>query len=400
MASVERIETGDGIRWKVRWRNRADPKRHSATAHTFEAAKRIKLAAETAHDLGRPYLGPAAEAQAVADARVNLRIGLRDYLLDRQRAGWADGSIRQADIALTQFLNLLSEDDTYTDGALLTTASLGRLYTHLRGERGVSLGTAQARVQYVQRWWDWLGNSDTWGERVPRPRTIDMATPTPTRTPTAPTWQEMDRTIACAHEWYGRLMAVCRYTGLRANDQAMQLRRADLVDGWLTIRPDLGKTKQEKRGRIVPVSRHLLAMIESWPEDPDGWLIHVPKFSERHPGPVKRHAWNANAAGAWRRAGVRPEVWDTQLGADGLRRNGHPLHAFRRGVVSGLQALGADLADVQYLVGHKLDGGVTTDRYTDPAIVRKLQATVDLIPPPCPVAIRGISGGGVVAVRA
>jgi hypothetical protein len=52
---------------------------------------------------------------------------------------------------------------------------------------------------------------------------------------------------------------------------------------------------------------------------------------------------------------------------------------------------------VKYLVGHKIEGGVTVERYTDPAMVRQLRAVVDLLPPPSPVSVRRISGGGSVA---
>jgi integrase len=164
----------------------------------------------------------------------------------------------------------------------------------------------------------------------------------------------------------------------------LELRRddLDLEAGLLRIRPELGKTRAEKRGRIVPVSHHLLAMVPGWPEDPDGWLVHVPPHARRgedgpgrYEGAPKRRAWNAQLSGAWLRAGVRPEVWDTQPSEDGRRHNGHPAHAFRRGFITGLQVLGAPIEDVQYLVGHQqaaagaARGNVTTERYTDPSAV-------------------------------
>lgn len=405
MASVHRVETESGPRWRVKWRNRGEARQRSSNAHTAEAAKRIKLAAEAAHDIGRPYYGPEHEAAATLARRVDMREAARDYLKARKRAGIAASTIRQTDICVTLFFDVLAPDadpdaplwsTDDTGGERLSTASLAAYYDHLRGPRNCSLGTSRSHVEHVERWWAWLGNSDAWADRVPRPRTIEMAAPTAAPEPVAPTWIEMDRAIACATGWYPHLMTVCRFTGLRGEDQALELRRDDLDHEarTLRIRPELGKTPAERRGRTVPVSRHLLAMIATWPDDPDGWLVHVPKFSDRWEGPPKRRVWNAQVSGAWRRAAVRPEVWDTQPTNDGRRRNGRPMHAFRRGVITGLQALGAALDDVKYLVGHKVEGGVTVERYTDPAMVRKLREVVDLIPPLSPVPVRAISGGG------
>jgi integrase len=429
MASIHRVETGDGPRWRVKWRNRGEPRQCSSNCHTEAAARKVKLAAETAHDLGIPYYGPEAEAEAVAARRVDLRAAARDYLSTRRRAGKSAGTIYQTDICLSLFFDVLdpsAEPTTDDDGndcmpplwstdergaERLTTAALARYYDHLLTVRRCSLATARSHVEYVQRWWAWLGNSDEYAERLPRPRTIEMAPPPPTPEPVAPTWAEMDAAIACANGHYAHLMTVSRYTGLRGEDQVMELRRSDLDPraGTLRIRPELGKTPAEKRGRVVPVSRHLLAIVATWPEDPDGWLIHVPPHHRRsaedndgvegpgrYQGPPKRRAWNMQAAGAWERAGVRREVWDTQQTEDGQRKNGRPLHALRRGFISNLQALGANLNDVKYLVGHKLDGGVTVERYTDPALVRTLRETVDLIPPPTLVEVRRIQGGAVV----
>ena len=395
MASVHRKGKG----WIVRWRNRGDPTNHSAPAPTRAVADAIKLRADTARALGQPYLGPKAEAEALAARRVDLRELARAYLRSRVRAGRAEGTVYQTNVALALFLQTLSDDDeTPISGDLLTPDALAAYYDHLLTDRGCSRGTARARVEYVQRWWRWLYERGGYHDRIGLPRTIEMADPTPRPDPVAPTWEEMDRAVACASGWYADLMTVCRYTGLRANDQAMQLRweDVDLATGTLRIRPELGKTPNERRGRLVPLSPHLVRTLETWPRDPDGWLVHVPPNAGRWDGPPKRHAWNAQAAGAWERAGVRRDVWDTKPAADGHRHNGHPLHAFRLGIVSGLQALGVALPDVQFLVGHKLAGGVTVERYTDPTMVRQLRAAVEMIPAIRPVEVRAIQGGGVV----
>lgn len=409
MASIQRKETGDGPRWRVRWRNPGEAGQVVVTCHSADAARHVKIQAESAHDRGLPYYGPHAEAEArarveaerrAADelrAREDLRFLSVEYLRARGRK-LAPGSLNQIDVALGVFLTHLEPDpETRIPLERLTVEAIGLHYDYLRAERKCSSATAAARVGYVSRWWRWCYEQDRWPD-LGRPRDVEIPEVAPHPEPVAPTWGEMDRAVACAAGWYVRLLTVCRYTGLRGEDQVLQLRRDDLIGDDLRIRPELGKTRQERRGRLIPVSRHLLAAIEEWPRDLDGWLVHIERTTARHAGPPKRRAWNDQTSGAWERAGVRREVWDTQPTADGSRRNGHPLHAFRRGVISGLLALGADLPDVQYLVGHQLVGGVTTERYTDPAIARRLRATVDLIPPIRAVETHGIQGGAVIAL--
>jgi integrase len=403
VASIgKKRETRQGPRWDVIWYNPGDPKQKSYTCTTHEIAKRVRLDAEAAIQLGRPYFGPrkeaAMESERRAAALVDLRVLLVEYIASRRRAGRAESSIYQIDTAISLFLATLSDDDKAPiPGERLTVEALNGYYDHLRTERGCSLRTSRDRVQYIERWWAWATNQGRW-PTLPHPRRIEMAEPPVPPEPTAPTWVEMDRVIACATGWHRDLFTVCRFTGLRANDQAMQLRRADIDPdaATLRIRPELGKTRAEKRGRVVPVSRHLLAAVAAFPVDPDGWLIHVPPNAGRWTGPPKRVVWNLQAERAWERAGVRREVWDTQPSEDGHRHNGSPLHAFRDGVITGLQVLGVPLPDIQYLVGHKIAGGVTVERYTDPTAVRKLREAVDLIPAPGLVEVRRIQGGGVV----
>lgn len=397
MASIHKRVKATGTRYLVTWRDPGSPTLRSCTVHTLDAAKRIKLRAEVLHDAGKPYAGPAAEEAAEAERRsVDLWLLSTEYLAAKRRAGWVDGSIEQADIAIGLFLAGLEErDDVPIPLERLTREALAAHYDHLRAERGCSLTTARDRVLHIYRWWQWAIEQGRW-PGLGAPRKPEMARPLAHPEPVAPTWEEMDRAIACASGWYRRLMTVCRFTGLRGEDQALQLRRADLRDGWLTIRPELGKTASEQRGRVVPVSPYLLAELATWPTDPDGWLVHIPRTTTRHTGAPKRRAWNDQTSAAWERAGVRREVWDTQPTADGSRRNGHPLHAFRRGVITGLLVAGAKLADVQVLVGHKGDANVTTTRYTDPAQLRDLAAVVALIPPRGLVEVRAIQGGAVV----
>jgi integrase len=127
------------------------------------------------------------------------------------------------------------------------------------------------------------------------------------------------------------------------------------------IRPELGKSKQERRGRMVPIAPVLVAELA-------GWGLRVGPLVGDLGGDVARVAKAVRRA--WKRAGVPPIVW--------ARR---PDHAFRKGFVSGLQRAGADRDAVEYLVGHSRGlRGV----YVDPDALPLIEA-VALVPPmrPC-----------------
>ncbi len=87
-------------------------------------------------------------------------------------------------------------------------------------------------------------------------------------------------------------------------------------------RPEISKTGD---GRIIPISPHLVELLAGWGVR-EGWVIpSTRQQGQRHP-----QARSRDIARAWKRAGIRPEVW--------TRR---PDHAFRKGWKSGMLALGA-----------------------------------------------------------
>jgi len=253
------------------------------------------------------------------------------------------------------------------DLSLLSKALLAEFYAYLIGSglhgRLRRPASAQKILATVERWWAWAYNEDVYAGLVPQPRRLPVAQEP--RTPTAaPTWEEMDRCIVQCRGWQRQLAILLRFTGLRVQ-QAMQLRwdDFDLQVCRLRIRGELGKTPDERKGRIIPVSRHLAAEMATWGPH-DGLVI---KSSRKQDGPRAHEARGRDMARAWKRAGVRPEVWKQR-----------PHHAFRKGLVSGLKRLGADDEAVEFLVGHTLGiRGI----YTDPEAL-PLQATVDVIPAP------------------
>ncbi len=172
----------------------------------------------------------------------------------------------------------------------------------------------------------------------------------------------MDACIAALDGWHRDLAVVLRFTGLRAQ-QAMWLTwdDLDLSNARLRIRGELGKSKQEQRGRIVPVSPHLVRRLTASSHE-DRFVVPC----NRNPGPRRRLARARDTERGWKRAEVRPEAWE-----------GRPHHAFRKGFVSELKRSSADTDAVEFLVGHSLGlRGV----YTDPDAL-PLRETIAKIPP-------------------
>ena len=228
----------------------------------------------------------------------------------------------------------------------------------LHGRRR-SPDTARKIVEVAQLMWRWADESDRWPDQVPRPRRIDMvrAPPRPVR---APTWAEMDRCIRWARGWKRCSLVVLRYTGIRIGE-AVQLewRDVDLRNAELVLGPEITKGG---RGRVVPLSKHLIRELRSWPRP--GSLLVPYRGKRQSPW---RNALASDAAACWEAARVSEAVW---------RRAPH--HAFRRGFKSNMLRAGAATDAVDYLQGHVIGGA--RGRYIDPLVAFDLEAAVALIP--------------------
>lgn len=236
---------------------------------------------------------------------------------------------------------------------------LGLPRTSRHGKAARSPETVTKNTAIVQRMWQWVYDEDKTG-RVPPPKFIKLVYAAGAVV-TAPTWAEMDACIdACETEWHRQLATVMRFTGLRVN-QAMRLLWSDVdVEGArLTVRGELGKTKQEMRGRVVPLSLHFTKILATWGKR-EGFLVKSNRRGER-----ERVARARDMARAWARAGVRAAAWESS-----------PNHSFRDGFISGLKRMGADDEAVEVLVGHSLG---LRGRYVD-ADALPLEAAVALIP--------------------
>jgi len=253
-------------------------------------------------------------------------------------------------------------------------ALLADYWDHCSDVRGAAASTANRRVNHVHQLWEWCYDHDTIGAETPRPRRIDLPSPEAAAT-RAPTWAQMDAVIdAVGLEHWRRYLMVLRCTGLRTS-QAMQLRWED-VDfdaGTLLIRPELGKSRSERRGRVVPLAPVLLREMSTWGPR-QGWLVDWPgDTGQRDPA-------RSTLRRAWERAGVPREIWATQ-----------PNHAMRKGYISGLRLLGAAADAVEFLVGH--DMGIR-GTYTDPWAL-PLTDAVARVPGCVPGCVPTVSRGGI-----
>lgn len=344
-------------RWRLKWRD-PDGTPHTRTFDLKPHAEEFRR--EVDHDLalGRPWTPRVARAEPLLGDAVDA------FIADRSRT-LSPATLTRYGMELDVFARFINDERATV--AMLSRDTLARYYAWLRtpanGKNGRQRTTNTTRklVEVVHRAWSWMFDHDEFSKHVGPPRRIEMPAVTFAAT-VAPTWEEMDRCIAHINvRWQQQLATILRFTGLRAN-QAMRLTWSDfdLERATMRVRPELGKSSQERSGRTVPVSQHLVAILAGW-GCREGYVIESTRTGAR-----ERVARDRDMALAWARAGVRPEAW-----------TGRPHHAFRKGFVSGLKREGADADAVEVLVGHSLGlRGV----YTDPDAI-PLRAAVALIPP-------------------
>lgn len=384
MATWEKRGKGYRVRWRdVQFIEREDrtveriERERSRKVPDLETAKRLAREIEQEQALGRQWVppeeAPRRTLRAMMTAYVDAKVGslapdtVSTYAkhLDTFLA-WVEG--RSADVVTPASLSktLLMEFHAY----LLTTGLWGRPRT---------LATANKHLTSVQLAWAWAADDDDWIDQVPRARTVDLPT-APGRPVLAPTWAEMDACVNVCSGPVRQIAVLLRYTGLRVQ-QVMRLTwdDVDLRHETLTIRGELGKSRTEKAGRIIPISAHLVAELAGWGRR-EGWIVPT----TRAVGPRERTARARNMAEAWRKSGVREAVW-----------RGRPDHAFRKGITSRLKAEGADTEAVEYLLGRRSAAGAR-EVYLDPDAL-PLRQTVAKIPQ---IARPGESRRGVVVAAA
>lgn len=395
MASLHKKDNGA---WSIRWRC---PVRRRNCQYTPEDQRktwveRLKRDIERTCDEGIVWVPPSKRASEQPD----LEILIADIIRDRGRK-LKPRSLDMLRMVMGQFADAvrwrhgLADEEPLTP-LQLTRQALADFWDHQVHQRGVKPRVAAKRIPMVLDVWRRLHEHDIHGPLIPIPRRLeDLPDVTSPRLP-SPTWAEMDAAIQHAWGWYAHLLLVQRFTGLRVG-QVMRLTREDidLRRATLRVRGELGKSREERRGRTVPISAHLVEELATW----GTWTGPLLVMTRRPKGEAPELAGKPRTAGrpkcealqlAWERAGVRREVW-----AGSEEHRGQPSHAMRHGFITGLRKLGVDLELVQFLVGHT-SGTVTTEVYTDFDLMEdELRAAVGRIPPLIPVdEVKLRQGGG------
>jgi hypothetical protein len=391
-----------GKKYLVRWRD-PDGAERGRTCPDYETAKTLAREVERTVALGKAWRPEDADpdpALVELDAEGKVTGGLFHDFLEARRARLAAGTRRHYDRSLRRFAVFLAAKnprkrrltvDLMTKDALETW--FGSLVDD-RAEDRLDVSTARLAVTAVFSAWSWGYDSDTYGEAVLRPRRIEMPSVVGSHA-IAPTWAQMDAAIAAAwrlaHEapsdrfrdawaWRARLCTALRFLGLRVDEQVMRLRWDDfhLEAGELVVRGELGKSRQERAGRTIPLSPHFVEILAGWGRR-EGYLIAPARLARTSPSPELTAIWTASK--------VPDRVWGVPPG----RTKSQVHHAFRKGFKTGLAELGVASDVRDFLVGHHR--GID-DHYLD--TYAKARVAVRLIPPLSDEAAAGALEGRVI----
>ncbi|MFH1463963.1 MAG: site-specific integrase [Pseudomonadota bacterium] len=348
-------------KYQVKWRD-PDGRQRSRTCPTKKAACDLKLEVEIAISLGHRW--EPRDAEALPTLQEMFRKYLQQKALTVAEQSTVDRYALFGDLYLRFLLWRDPRSSLTVD--LLSRSLLEDFHWWLMEPDNSLHGggrvhnTAVKIIEGVELAWVWAEESGRWPGVIQRPRRLRLKREPPGAT-VAPNWVEMDAGITACNGWHRQLAVILRFTGLRVQ-QAMRLRWDDLDMGAGTLRilPDLGKSTNERRGRVIPVCRHLLDEVKTWERQSD-WIINS---NRARGGPRERLSRARDMRRAWERAGVPVPV----------RRQPH--HCFRKGFITEMKLAGADNEAVEYYVGHSMGlRGV----YTDPRAYQ-LQDLVDRIP--------------------
>ena len=184
----------------------------------------------------------------------------------------------------------------------------------------------------------------------------------------APTIEEEDACILALEEFsknarrsskvFGvwKAAVLMRFTGLRSG-QVVRLRWKDfdLDDQALIVRPELGKSRQERAGRRIPISSYLSEMMTSWGRR-EGEVVNV------HQSTLPK--WLGRA---WRASGVPKEKWQ-----------GGSAHRFRAGFETFMTTSRVRAIVIDHLLGHSM--GVRHHYMGQDALFEEGREAVALLP--------------------
>lgn len=349
MASLERTASG---KWKIRWRE--GTRQRSRTLSDKAEAQRLLWQAQIAEERGE-RLRPAGAGQAPLVAEViNTYLTARASVLSRN--------------SLISYASALGMWRDWLEGQLgaprideLTRALLRAYLEHLE-EREISRASVRHYMKILHHFWAWAHEHDDeygWA-KVPRPRRVELGRAPRRAPPVAPTWAQIDAMIEHLPLWALPIALLLRCTGMRKG-AAAELRWTDLGEA-VTVRAEV--TKGGYGGRRFPVPPVLAELLEGWPRS-GPQVAPLTPFRRRYLSRYVRRAWEA--------AGVPSAAYQ-----------GRPVHALRRGFITGQLEAGAQADAVEYIVGHSL--GAVRSRYVDPSRLRLAEAVAKV--PPLSVSLR------------
>lgn len=366
-----------GKKWLVCWKSPVTGKERSRGGF---------LTAADADAFIRDHVGPC-EARGVDwepprhEEEASLVTAMHAYL-DHVRLTKAPGTEHNRTVSLELFRRFVTTTAPSPTLAVLSKTTLTRFLAWLRlpetsrRKGGRSIDAARKAVEHVQAFWAWLADDDAFAEQTPRPRKLaDLRGMRAPRTPTkAPTWADMDACIAAlAREVPGQrpqrdvtyhvLVAVFeRCTGLRVSQvDRLIVGDVDVDAGVLTIRGELGKSHQEKAGRMMPLAPALIPIAK---ELVAGRAFDQPLIPRRQRASEQNRRLRMQQA--WAASGVPAAIWKQRVN-----------HAFRKGFSTELARAGVDREIRDFLTGHSL--GIV-GVYTDPAAYGLTSAVAHVAP--------------------
>lgn len=366
MAFIENVSTLRRRRYKIRWREGTVCR--SRTVDTKGEALEMKREVEE-------HVKAGARFGVLRRHRVSVTLGqlLQRYL----RIGCLhvnEKTLRQRQATLIRFDDFLRGRASSCHPTAMNRDNLSEFYHHELA-RGLSQNSAAKYLSIIHTAWQWLA-ADVADSSIVLPFMVIKVPRTPPPRRISATWEDMDRCIRLLSGVDRRVAIVARFTGLR-NSQLARLIWGDLLleRGELLIRPELGKSSQERRGRIVPLSPHLLKILEGWAPRLrvtvpaygfEQWEATQPLIERNVHGETFAIRCRTRKIGnAWKNVGCHQSVY-----------SGRPLHAFRAGFITELQRTGANHLAICHLIGHS--GGLA-EHYVDPYSL-PLQEVVNQIP--------------------
>jgi integrase len=382
MASAKPREKGRSG-WCVRWRD-PDGRYRRYNVATRAAAKALEPLAQAAEDLGQ-FWDPRrlVEVQSLASL-------ITKYLDDLCRTE-AQNTINSHRSQLEQWLIFMGRKTA--TGMDISRARIEEYDGH-RASSGKAVSTRRLGLQVIGVFWRWCAEHETWRAHVP-PVARVRAPKRETHDVVAPLWAEVDAVVVEARKraderggiWQTMYLIalLLRATGLRVS-QVLALRWSDIdiVRGTIRIRPELGKTPHERRGRTLPPSLWLIPELLRRRLPGDLICSTVAKWRKGiEPG-------TRVAIGPSRAAEMMSELWrSVRIDGEPVRPDVYvrrPDHAFRKAIRTELTAARCAHGAIEYWCGRST--GTGGDVYTDPR-AHDLIEIADAIP--APPGVPGVS---------